>query len=59
LEDVSFFLGRAKLVILDKPKMGRWRSNLFLLLFKNSMDTPSFLGIPPNQVVEVGLQLRL
>ena len=59
LEDVSFFLGRAKLVILDKPRMGRWRSNLFLLLFRNSVDTPSFLGIPPNQVVEVGLQFRL
>ena len=59
LEDVSFFLGRAKLVILDKPKMNRWRSNLFLFLFRNSVDTPSFLGIPPNQVVEVGLQFRL
>lgn len=59
LEDVSFFLGRAKLVVLDKPKMSRWRSNLFLLVFRNSMDTPSFLGIPPNQVVEVGLQFRL
>jgi len=59
LENVSFFLGRAQLVVLDKPKMSRWRSNLFLLLYRNSVDTPSFLGIPPNQVMEVGLQFRL
>jgi len=59
LEDASFFLGREKLIIGDKPKMGLWRSNLFLFLSKNSMDASSFFGIPSNQVIEVGVQFEL
>ena len=59
LENTSFFLGREKLIIGDKPKMGKWRSNLFLFLSKNSMDASSFFGIPSNQVIEVGVQFEL
>lgn len=58
-ENTSFFLGREKLVIGDKPKMGVWRSRLFLFLSKNSMDAGSFFHIPSNQVMEVGVQLEL
>ena len=59
LENTSFFLGRVKLIIGDKPKMSLWRSNLFLFLSKNSMDASSFFGIPSNQVIEVGVQFEL
>jgi len=59
LETTSFFLGREKLIIGDKPKMGKWRSTLFLFLSKNSMDASSFFGIPSNQVIEVGVQFEL
>jgi KUP system potassium uptake protein len=59
LENASFFLGREKLIIGERPKMGRWRSNLFLFLSKNSMDASSFFGIPSNQVMEVGVQFEL
>jgi KUP system potassium uptake protein len=59
LENTSFFLGRVKLIIGDKPKMSVWRSNLFLFLSKNSMDASSFFGIPSNQVIEVGVQFEL
>ena len=59
LENTSFFLGREKLIIGDKPKMGRWRSNLFVFLSKNSMDASSFFNIPSNQVIEVGVQFEL
>ncbi len=59
LENTSFFLGRVKLIIGDKPKMSLWRSNLFIFLSKNSMDASSFFGIPSNQVIEVGVQFEL
>lgn len=59
LENTSFFLGREKLIIRDKPKMGVWRSNLFVFLSRNSMDASSFFDIPSNQVIEVGVQLEL
>ncbi len=55
----SFFLGREKLSISDHPAMSRWRSSLFLFLARNAMDAASFFDIPPNQVIEVGIQLEL
>ena len=58
-ETVSFFLGQEKLILGAKPKMGKWRSYLFLFLSKNSMDAGSFFGIPSNQVIEVGVQFKL
>ena len=58
-KEASFFLGREKLGISDRPQMSRWRSNLFIFLSKNSMDASSFFGIPSNQVIEVGVQLDL
>jgi KUP system potassium uptake protein len=59
LENASFFLGREKLVVGDKPRMHRWRANLFMFMSKNSMDAGSFFGIPSDQVIEVGVQLEL
>jgi KUP system potassium uptake protein len=59
LDNPSFFLGREKLIIGDKPKMSRWRSNLFLFLSKNAMDASSFFDIPSDQVIEVGVQFEL
>ncbi len=59
IKDASFFLGREKLGISNKPKMSRWRSNLFIFLSKNSMDISSHFGIPLDQALEVGVQLDL
>jgi KUP system potassium uptake protein len=58
-ENASFFLGREKLVIGEKPRMHRWRSNLFLFMSQNAMDAGSFFGIPSDRVIEVGVQLEL
>jgi KUP system potassium uptake protein len=57
MKDASFFLGREKLGISNKPKMSRWRSSLFIFLSKNSLDASSYFGIPSKQVIEVGVQL--
>ena len=59
LEDASYYLGREKLSISADPVMGRWRSNLFIFISRNSMDAASFFGIPPDQIIEVGVQLQL
>ncbi|MDD5759299.1 MAG: potassium transporter Kup [Desulfobulbaceae bacterium] len=59
LKDASFFLGREKLSISDHPRMGRWRSKLFLFLSRNAMDATGFFDIPSNQAIEVGVQLKL
>lgn len=59
MKNASFFLGREKLGISDKPEMSRWRSNLFIFLSRNSMDISSHFGIPLSQALEVGVQLDL
>ncbi len=59
LEDASFFLGRERIAISDEPAMSRWRSNLFVFLSRNATDASSYFGIPPRQVIEVGVQLEL
>lgn len=59
MERASFFLGREKLSIGRRPGMSRLRKNLFMLMSRNSMDPAAFFDIPPDKVIEVGVQLRL
>lgn len=59
LDRASFFLGRERLAMGDKPEMGRWRTQLFLLLSRNAMDAASFFNIPSDKVIEVGVRLEL
>ena len=59
LDEASYYLGREKLSISTETKMSRLRSNLFIFMSKNSMDAASFFGIPPDQIIEVGVQLQL
>jgi len=59
LENASFFLGREKLFMGDRPKMGRWRTGLFLFMSRNAMDASAFFNIPPDKMIEVGIPLEL
>jgi len=40
-------------------KMMRWRKSLFAYLSRNARPATSFFRIPPDRVVEVGMQIRL
>ena len=59
MKGTSFFLGREKIAISDRPSMNRWRCNLFDFLSRNAMDASAYFGIPSDQVIEVGVQLEL
>ena len=59
IDGASFFLGREKLSISDSPRMSRWRCNLFLFMSRNAVDAASFFQIPPDRIIEVGVQLQL
>ena len=58
-DDISFFLGREKLRIGTPPAMQRWRAGLFLFMSRNAMDASTFFDIPPENVIEVGIQLEV
>jgi len=55
----SYFLGREVLVPALAPKMGWWRTSLFLLLARNAVPATEFFGIPSDRVVEVGVRVAI
>ncbi len=55
----TFFLSRETLVAHKKGGMSRWRKRLFSRMSRNSLQATSYFGIPPNRVVELGMQVQL
>jgi KUP system potassium uptake protein len=55
LQDATFFLSRINSLATPKPGMALWREHLFVFLSRNSRRTSSFLGIPSDQAVEIGV----
>jgi KUP system potassium uptake protein len=39
--------------------MLRWRKRLFSLCSRNARTATAYFGIPPNRVVEMGMQIEL
>jgi KUP system potassium uptake protein len=59
MSDATYYLGRQTLLTTGKARMARWRKILFSFLAKNSRAPTEFFGLPPNRVVELGLQIEL
>ncbi len=59
LEETSFFLGREKLTIGDRPAMRAWQAKLFAFMSRNAFDAVDFFAIPPTQVVELGVSWKI
>jgi KUP system potassium uptake protein len=53
---ISYFLGKETLVITRKGRMALWRKQLFLFMSRNSLSAAAFYNLPPNRVVELGVQ---
>ncbi|UJR85653.1 potassium transporter Kup [Sandaracinus amylolyticus] len=58
-EDTSFFLGREKLVVTASPGLAAWRKSVFAFLSRNARAPTDFFKLPPDRVVEVGMQLEI
>lgn len=56
---ISYFLGREMVLPKEKSKMSKWRTKLFAFLSHNAFAFTAYYDIPPNQVVELGSQIRL
>ena len=57
--DISFFLGREKLVPSKRPHMSGIRERLFIWLQRNAVSATDFFRIPSNRVVELGAQVEV
>src|SRR6185436_19781072 len=58
-DDITYFLGRETLLSTDHPGMARWREQLFSVMSRNAMRATAFFRIPPERVVELGMQVEL
>ena len=58
-EDVTFFLGRETLIVTRAPGMAMWRERLFVLMARNAVRATAFFRLPPERVVELGVQVEL
>lgn len=59
LKQVSYFLGRERLLPSDVPGMAIWREHLFALMSRNARDATEFFRLPHNQVVEFGVRAEI
>jgi KUP system potassium uptake protein len=55
----SYFLGRETLVVTREHGLAAWRQILFDWMSRNATSASSFFSLPPNQVIELGAQVRL
>ncbi|HEY7407101.1 MAG TPA: potassium transporter Kup [Gemmatimonadaceae bacterium] len=56
--EISFFLGRERLIPVGSSRMVRWRKKLFGIMSRNAQGATEFFQIPPNRVVELGAQIE-
>ena len=55
----TFFLSRETLIPSPERGMALWREKLFALMSRNATRPTEFFRIPPNRVIELGMQVRL
>jgi KUP system potassium uptake protein len=55
----TFFLGIETLLPTKRPGMALWRERLFVFTARNAVRATSFYRIPPERVVEIGIQVEL
>jgi len=59
IEDVTYFLGRETIIVTKRPGMAVWRERLFVLMARNAVRATAFFRLPPERVVELGVQVEL
>ncbi len=55
----TYYLGRQTLLTTGTSRFARWRKLLFSFLARNARPPTAFFQLPPNRVVEMGLQIEL
>jgi KUP system potassium uptake protein len=57
--DVTFFLGRETIIVTKRQGMAIWRERLFVLMARNAVRATAFFRLPPERVVELGVQVEM
>ncbi|HEX5141760.1 MAG TPA: potassium transporter Kup [Dehalococcoidia bacterium] len=59
VDDITYFLGRETIIVSAKRGMSRWREALFVLMARNAVRATAFFRLPPERVVELGVQVEM
>jgi KUP system potassium uptake protein len=57
--ETTFFLSRETIIASQRRGLARWRKRLFALLSRNAQPANAYFRLPPNRVVELGLQVEI
>jgi len=57
--DTTYYLAHLTLFANERIGMSGWRDKLFILMSRNARRATNFFRIPPDQVVELGIQLEV
>ena len=58
-DDVTYFLGRETILVTHRRGMAMWREKLFVLMTRNAVRATAFFRLPPERVVELGVQVEI
>jgi KUP system potassium uptake protein len=58
-DDMTYFLGRETIIVTRRPGMAVWREKLFVLMARNAVRATAFFRLPPERVVELGVQVEI
>jgi KUP system potassium uptake protein len=58
-DKTTFFLSRETVIPRRGPGMQPWRRRLFAAMSRNAQSAAAFFRLPPNRVVELGMQVEI
>ncbi|MFT3774309.1 MAG: potassium transporter Kup [Minicystis sp.] len=58
-DETTYYLGRESFLATEAGKMGRITEGLFAFMARNAGGATAYFGLPPDRVVELGMQVDL
>jgi KUP system potassium uptake protein len=58
-DDLTYFLRRETIIVTRRKGMGIWREKLFVLMARSAVRATAFFRLPPERVVELGVQVGM
>ena len=55
----TFFVGKETVLATEIPGMWIWREHLYAFMHRNAASAARFFRLPPERVVEVGIQVQI
>ena len=58
-DDTTYYLGRETFLATNRGRMSRFTETLFGFMSRNATSATAYFGLPPDRVVEIGIQIDL